>query len=253
LAEGERERVVREWAGTEGVAPWPGTLHSQVAERAAEHPDTVAVVCGEDALTYGELDRSANQLAHHLISLGAGPGHLVGLSVERSTDMAVGLLGIMKTGAAYLPLDPAYPADRLTYMLEDSGARLLITHHHTTRPAPADIQVIDLNAERETLAQQPTTAPSTTVTPDDLAYVIYTSGSTGRPKGVAIEHHTVLHLLANSQPLYGFGPQDVWTVFHSYAFDFSVWELWGALTTGARAVIVPHDTARNPEAMWHLL
>ncbi|MFF8700631.1 amino acid adenylation domain-containing protein [Streptomyces albidoflavus] len=253
LAEGERERVVREWAGTEGVAPWPGTLHSQVAERAAEHPDTIAVVCGEDALTYGELDRSANQLAHHLISLGAGPGHLVGLSVERSTDMAVGLLGIMKTGAAYLPLDPAYPADRLTYMLEDSGARLLITHHHTTRPAPADIQVIDLNAERETLAQQPTTAPTTTVTPDDLAYVIYTSGSTGRPKGVAIEHHTVLHLLANSQPLYGFGPQDVWTVFHSYAFDFSVWELWGALTTGARAVIVPHDTARNPEAMWHLL
>ncbi|BDH71568.1 hypothetical protein MTP06_50170 [Streptomyces sp. PLM4] len=253
LAEGERERVVREWAGTEGVAPWPGTLHSQVAERAAEHPEAVAVVCGEDALTYGELDRSANQLAHHLISLGAGPGHLVGLSVERSTDMAVGLLGIMKAGAAYLPLDPAYPADRLAYMLEDSGARLLITHHHTTRPAPAGIQVIDLNAERETLAQQPTTAPSTTVTPDDLAYVIYTSGSTGRPKGVAIEHHTVLHLLANSQPLYGFGPQDVWTVFHSYAFDFSVWELWGALTTGARAVIVPHDTARNPEAMWHLL
>ncbi|WAC99100.1 non-ribosomal peptide synthetase [Streptomyces sp. NA13] len=253
LAEGERERVVREWAGTEGVAPWPGTLHSQVTERATEHPDAVAVVCGEDALTYGELDRSANQLAHHLNSLGAGPGHLVGLSVERSTDMAVGLLGIMKAGAAYLPLDPAYPADRLAYMLEDSGARLLITHHHTTRPAPADIQVIDLNAERETLAQQPTTAPSTTVTPDDLAYVIYTSGSTGRPKGVAIEHHTVLHLLANSQPLYGFGPQDVWTVFHSYAFDFSVWELWGALTTGARAVIVPHDTARNPEAMWHLL
>ncbi|WP_037638939.1 AMP-binding protein, partial [Streptomyces albidoflavus] len=132
----ERERVVREWAGTEGVAPWPGTLHSQVAERAAERPDTIAVVCGEDALTYGELDRSANQLAHHLISLGAGPGHLVGLSVERSTDMAVGLLGIMKAGAAYLPLDPAYPADRLTYMLEDSGARLLITHHHT-QPAPA--------------------------------------------------------------------------------------------------------------------
>ncbi|MEV7835687.1 amino acid adenylation domain-containing protein [Streptomyces albidoflavus] len=253
LAEGERERVVREWAGTKGVAPWPGTLHSQVAERASEQPDAVAVVCGEDALTYGELDRSANQLAHHLISLGAGPGHLVGLSVERSTDMAIGLLGIMKTGAAYLPLDPAYPADRLTYMLEDSGARLLITHHHTTRPAPADIQVIDLDAERETLAQQPTTAPSTTVTPDDLTYVIYTSGSTGRPKGVAIEHHTVLHLLANSQPLYGFGPQDIWTVFHSYAFDFSVWELWGALTTGARAVIVPHDTARNPEAMWHLL
>ncbi|MFF8457066.1 amino acid adenylation domain-containing protein, partial [Streptomyces albidoflavus] len=252
LAEGERERVVREWAGTEGVAPWPGTLHSQVAERAAEQPDAVAVVCGENALTYGELDRSANQLAHHLISLGAGPGHLVGLSVERSTDMAVGLLGIMKTGAAYLPLDPAYPADRLTYMLEDSGARLLITHHHT-QPAPADIQVIGLDAERETLTQQPTTAPRTTVTPDDLAYVIYTSGSTGRPKGVAIEHHTVLHLLANSQPLYGFGPQDVWTVFHSYAFDFSVWELWGALTTGARAVIVPHDTARNPEAMWRLL
>ncbi|WP_344368719.1 non-ribosomal peptide synthetase, partial [Streptomyces indiaensis] len=254
LAPGERERLVHDWAVTPGTAPWEGTIHDQVSARAAATPDAVAVSCAGEHLTYRELDEAANRLAHHLVSLGAGPGHLVALSVERGLHMAVGLLGILKSGAAYVPLDPAYPADRLAYMLEDSRATILVTHRGLNSNLPAhDTPLVDLDAERSALSELPATPPETGVSADDLAYVIYTSGSTGRPKGVAVEHRNVLHLMANSQGLYGFRADDVWTVFHSYAFDFSVWELWGALMTGGRAVVVPHDTARNPEAMWRLL
>ncbi|WP_031079848.1 non-ribosomal peptide synthetase, partial [Streptomyces sp. NRRL S-118] len=254
LARGELERVAREWAVTPGTDPWDGTIHDRIAARAAAAPDAVAVSCAGESLTYRELDEAANRLAHHLVSLGAGPGRLVALSVERGTQMAVGLLGILKSGAAYVPLDPAYPADRLAYMLDDSGAEILVTHRDLSSGLPlGDVRVVDLDAEDETIAGLPVTPPRTGVSATDLAYVIYTSGSTGRPKGVAIEHHNVLHLMANAQPLYGFGTDDVWTVFHSYAFDFSVWELWGALMTGGHAVVVPHDTARNPDAMWRLL
>ncbi|MGW1198620.1 amino acid adenylation domain-containing protein, partial [Streptomyces sp. NPDC002536] len=254
LTDAELGLVVDEWNATGGVAAPAGCIHERVADRAALTPDAVAVCYGDESLTYRELDERANQLAHRLIAGGAGPDALVGLSVERSTEMVVGLLGIMKAGAAYVPLDPAYPADRLAYMLEDSGARLLVTHRGLQDGLPAEgVTVVDLDRERSAIAELPVYAPQVTVSGDNLAYVIYTSGSTGRPKGVAVEHHTVLNLLANCQPAYGFGPDDVWTVFHSYAFDFSVWELWGCLIAGGRTVVVPHDVARNPEAMWELL
>ncbi len=254
LTPGEFERVVHEWSGTGGVPAAEGTLHGLVARRAAVAPDAVAVSFGGGSLTYRELEERANALAHHLVSLGAGPDRLVALSVERSLEMAVGLLGIMKAGAAYVPLDPAYPADRLAYMLQDSGAELLVTHRGLNKQLPAvGAVVVDLDEDRAAISARPKSAPETAVSGGNLAYVIYTSGSTGRPKGVAVEHRTVLNLLANCRPLFGFGAGDVWTVFHSYAFDFSVWELWGALITGGRAVIVAHDTARSPEAMWQLL
>ncbi|MGW1201114.1 condensation domain-containing protein, partial [Streptomyces sp. NPDC002536] len=254
LTDAETVLVVDEWNATGGVAAPAGCIHEQVADRAASTPDAVAVCYGDGSLTYRELDERANQLAHHLRESGAGPDALVGLSVERSTEMVVGLLGIMKAGAAYVPLDPAYPADRLAYMLEDSGARLLVTHRGLQDGLSAEgVTVVDLDRERAAIAELPVSAPQVAVSGDNLAYVIYTSGSTGRPKGVAVEHHTVLNLLANCRPAYGFGPDDVWTVFHSYAFDFSVWELWGCLITGGRTVVVPHDVARNPEAMWELL
>ncbi|MFJ6730599.1 condensation domain-containing protein, partial [Streptomyces sp. NPDC091281] len=254
FAPGEGERVVREWAVTPGSAPWEGTIHDRVAACAAHTPDAVAVTYAGKSLTYRRLDEAANRLAHHLITLGAGPERLAALSVDRGLQMVVGLLGILKSGAAYVPLDPAYPADRLAYMLEDSGATILVTHRGLSTGLPVDgVRVVDLDAEAEVIAGRPGTAPQTGGSASELAYVIYTSGSTGRPKGVAVEHRTVMHLMANSRPLYDFGPEDVWTVFHSYAFDFSVWELWGALMTGGRAVVVPHDTARDPEATWDLL
>ncbi|GHF24625.1 hypothetical protein GCM10010218_01480 [Streptomyces mashuensis] len=249
----ETDLVVREWNETGGVPAPAGTIHEHVAARAAATPDAVAVTCGGESLTYRELDERANRLAHHLRSLGAGPDRLVGLAAERGVGMVTGLLGILKAGAAYVPLDPAYPADRLEHMVRDSGARILVTHGglHDRLPA-TDAVVVDLD-DAALLGAYPATAPEVEVTGRDLAYVIYTSGSTGRPKGVAVEHHSVLHLLANCGPAYGFHDRDVWTVFHSYAFDFSVWELWGCLATGGRAVIVPHDVARSPEAMWELL
>ncbi|WP_460624983.1 amino acid adenylation domain-containing protein, partial [Kitasatospora kifunensis] len=254
LSEGEFEQVVREFGVVEGVPAPEGTIQQLVARQAASAPDAPAVSYGEESLTYRELEERANRLAHHLVALGAGPGELVALSVERSLDMAVGLLGILKAGAAYVPLDPAYPVDRLAYMLDDSEARILVTHRGLNGQLPsADLVVVDLDQHSAEIAALPGTAADVAVSGTDLAYVIYTSGSTGRPKGVTVEHHTVLHLLTNCQPLYDFRTDDVWTVFHSYAFDFSVWELWGALTTGGRAVLVPHDTARNPEAMWQLL
>ncbi|MFE5698927.1 condensation domain-containing protein, partial [Streptomyces erythrochromogenes] len=255
LTAGELETLAGEWAGSAGVPAPAGTVHEWVSHRAAVSPDAVAVSCGTESLTYGELEVRANRLARFLAASGAGVGDLVALSVERSAQMVVGLLAILKSGAGYVPLDPAYPADRLAYMLEDSGARVLLTHRGLNTGLPVDgVTVIDLDdAEAAALQALPETAPETPATGDDLAYVIYTSGSTGRPKGVAVEHRTVLNLLANSEGLFGFGPDDVWSVFHSYAFDFSVWELWGALITGGRAVVVPFETSRSADAMWELL
>ncbi|MCA1224269.1 condensation domain-containing protein, partial [Streptomyces sp. 8L] len=158
LDEGEWERVVGEWAVTEGVPAWEGTIHDHVAAHAAASPDAVAVSYGDESLTYRQLDEAANQLARHLISLGAGPGRLVALSVHRSTHMAIGLLGILKSGAAYLPLDPAYPTDRLTYMLTDSAAQLLVTHHGLNTDLPTTgIHTIDLDTDADTIAHHPTT------------------------------------------------------------------------------------------------
>ncbi|MFF8021565.1 amino acid adenylation domain-containing protein [Streptomyces sp. NPDC007896] len=250
----EAERVVDEMSGTAGATAPVGCVHEWVARRAVVSPGAVAVSCDGESLSYGELEERANRLARHLVSLGSGPGQLVALSVERGVQMVVGLLGILKSGAGYVPLDPAYPADRLAYMLTDSGATVLVTQRSTPESLPTtNMTVVDLDRDRPVIEAWPSTAPETGVTAHDVAYVIYTSGSTGRPKGVAVEHRSVLNLLANCRPLYEFGPEDVWTVFHSYAFDFSVWELWGCLVAGGRALVVPQDVARNPELMWQLL
>ncbi|WP_128430369.1 non-ribosomal peptide synthetase [Streptomyces cyaneus] len=254
LSAGEAERLVTEWSGSAGVEVPAGCVHEWVARRAAESRGAVAVSCGDESLSYGELEERANRLARHLRALGAGPGRLVALSVERGVQMVVGLLGILKSGAGYVPLDPAYPGDRLAYMLSDSGAELLVTHRGLQKQFPGvEATVVDLDSDWPAIAELPGTAPEVEVSGDDVAYVIYTSGSTGRPKGVAVEHRSVLNLLANCQLLYEFGSEDVWTVFHSYAFDFSVWELWGCLVAGGRVVVVPQDVARSPEAMWQLL
>nr|WP_277622411.1 non-ribosomal peptide synthetase [Streptomyces sp. CB03238] len=250
---GEFERVLHEWSETPGVPVPEGCVHQAVAAQAAATPDATAVRSGGESLTYRELDEQANALAHHLIALGAGPGRPVGLSIERGAQMVVGLLGIMKSGAAYVPLDPAYPADRLAYMLRDSGARILVVRPQPDGLPVDGMTVVDLDRDRSTIEKQPTTAPDVKVSGDDLAYMIYTSGSTGRPKGIATEHRCVLNQLANVRHAYGFGEDDVWTMFHSYAFDVSVSEVWGCLTSGGRLEIVARDWVRDPEATWALL
>ncbi|MFI6816670.1 amino acid adenylation domain-containing protein [Nonomuraea sp. NPDC050328] len=231
LAPGEHEQLVHGWNG-DLVSPPEATITDRFAEQVERAPDAPAV----DGLTYRELDVRANRLAHALIARGAGPDRLVGLALPRSADLVVAILAVLKTGAAYLPLDPSYPADRLAFMVEDAGP----------------VCVVDESWFDE-LGGLPAHAPARTAEPEDAAYVIYTSGSTGRPKGVVVTHHNVVRLLTSTDALFGFGPDDVWTLFHSAAFDFSVWELWGALLYGGRLVVVPFEVSRSPGDFLELL
>ncbi|MFI6685148.1 amino acid adenylation domain-containing protein [Streptomyces sp. NPDC050485] len=229
-------------------------VHELVAEWARRAPDAVALTDGGQSLPYRELDVRANQLAHHLRCAGVVPGDLVGVCEERGADLVVGLLAVLKAGAGYLPLDPHYPTERLRHLLEDSGTRVVLTRSGPEARLPqGPWKVIDPAAEAAAVAAAPTTAPEVAVSGDDVAYVIYTSGSTGRPKGVQVTHRNVARLLTASAPWFGFGPADVWTLFHSYAFDFSVWETWGALAHGGRLVVVPYATSRSPQEFHALL
>src|SRR5438445_1308843 len=229
-------------------------LHELIAGQAARTPDAVALSCADETLSYGELERRANRLAHHLRAHGVGPDVVVGLCAERSPEMVVALLAILKAGGAYLPLDPGLPPDRLAYMLADASAPVLIIQDALAGLLPeGEIVRVRLDADAPAIARQPATPPDSTVAPDNLAYVIYTSGSTGRPKGTLVTHDCVTRLFAATDPWFAFGPHDVWTLFHSFAFDFSVWELFGALLHGGRLVIVPYWVSRSPEQFHALL
>jgi amino acid adenylation domain-containing protein len=241
--------------GAPGLPSFASTpsLHERFESQVDRTPDAIAVALGSERITYRELDRRANRLAHRLRRAGVVPDTLVALAVERSIDMVVGILGILKAGGAYVPLDSAYPRDRLEFMLVDSGSKLLVTHDGASPPdAGAGVQVVRI----ESTAGEPDTRVAAGVDPDHAghaAYVIYTSGSTGRPKGVIVTHGNVVRLFTATDAWYGFGPDDVWTLFHSYAFDFSVWELWGALLYGGKLVVVPYLVSRSPESFFQLL
>ena len=218
-------------------------------------PHAVALTFEGRSLTYAALDERANHLANHLQSLGVGPEILVGLSAPRSLEMVVAILGILKAGGAYLPLDPEYPAERLAFMLEDARVPVLVTcgAAPAAPAAPGRVRVVALDADREQIERSPATRPPQLADPRSLAYVIYTSGSTGRPKGVMVEHRNVTRLFTSTAPWFGFSPADTFTLFHSYAFDFSVWEIWGALLHGGRLVLVSHEVSRSPTAFHELL
>ncbi|PHN51806.1 syringopeptin non-ribosomal peptide synthetase SypA [Pseudomonas syringae] len=228
------------------------TIHQQFEARAAERPDAVALMFEEQTLSYGELNARANQVAHRLLALGVRPDDRVAICVERGPAMIIGLLGILKAGAGYVPLDPAYPLERLAYTLGDSAPVALLSQQSVQPALPvSDVPLIylddvDLQGERAC-------NPQVSVRPSDLAYVIYTSGSTGLPKGVMVEHRNVARLFSATQDWFGFNEQDVWALFHSFAFDFSVWEIWGALLHGGRLLIVPQLVSRSPEDFHDLL
>ncbi|MFG3150413.1 amino acid adenylation domain-containing protein, partial [Streptomyces sp. NPDC048243] len=230
-------------------------MHEVFAERAAAVPDAVAVIAGDVELTYAELDARANQLAHQLRDLGVGPESLVGVCLERGPDLMPTLLGVLKAGAGYLPLDPANPADRFGFVLADAGAQVVITSGDLVSVLDGvfDGELVVLDRDAEKIAARPQTAPQTPVSPDNIVYVIYTSGSTGRPKGVTLAHTQVVRLLETAQEHYGFDEHDVWTMFHSYAFDVSVFEMWGALFHGGTLVVVPREVTRSPEDFLDLL
>lgn len=186
------------------------------------------MVFENNSLTYQQLNTRANQLAHYLQELGVKPDTLVGICVERSLEMIVGILGILKAGGAYVPLDPEYPQERLNFMLEDSQVKVLVTQAKLVESIPEhQAQLICLDTDWEKIAQNITSNPENKSEPENLTYIIYTSGSTGKPKGVLVNHANVVRLFAATDSRYHFNSQDVWTLFHSYAFDFSVWEMWG--------------------------
>nr|WP_178075078.1 non-ribosomal peptide synthase/polyketide synthase [Pseudomonas sp. 1239] len=249
----EQQQIVQAWNPQAAAYPGERCIHERIAEQAEQSPHAIAVVCGEQALSYQQLNQRANQLAHRLRERGVGPDVRVGLAVERSLEMVVGIVGILKAGGAYVPLDPEYPQDRLAYMIEDSGITLLLTQAHLELPAAASVERVILESGQAWLEGCSTANPVNHTTPANLAYVIYTSGSTGKPKGTLLAHHNVMRLFDATQDWFAFDSSDVWSVFHSYAFDFSVWELFGALLHGAKAVVVPREVARSPQDFHALL
>ncbi|MGW1108617.1 amino acid adenylation domain-containing protein [Streptomyces sp. NPDC002540] len=245
-----RERTVL--LGTPArTRPVTRRVHEVFEEQAARTPHRVAVTFEGTDLTYAQLNARANRIAHALIARGAGPEVLVGLSLERGIELLPALLGILKSGAGYLPLDPANPADRLAYIRQDAQAPVVVTT--AAHAGPFDVDLLLLDTDAELIEAQPDTDPAVPGSPDNLVYTIYTSGSTGRPKGVALTHRNVVRLMERGHEHYAFTETDVWPLFHSYAFDVSVWEMWGALLHGGRLVVVPHAVTRSPDEFLDLL
>ena len=252
LSPAARHQVVVEWNG--GLAAMPGTapLHRLFEAVAARRPEAVAVSGEGGSLTYGELDRRANRLAGHLRALGVGPETRVGLCLPPSPELVMAILAILKAGGAYVPLDPGYPPERLAFLLEDARAPLVVTRSELAGSLDGTRRVL-LDADDPLIARcSPLPLPEGAGA-DHPAYIIYTSGSTGRPKGVVVTHRNVARLFAATASGFGFGEGDVWTLFHSFAFDFSVWEIWGALLHGGRLVVVPHWVSRAPDAFLELI
>lgn len=233
--------------------PVTGTVHEAVRRSAALAGDRTAIRFAGTRLSYRDLDERANQLARHLRAAGVGVGDLVGVRLPRGTELVMALLAVMKAGAAYLPLDPDQPDDRVNFMIGDAAAALVVTESRFTHGLDARTVVLDDAGTREALGAYAREDLDVAVGLDDLAYVMYTSGSTGRPKGVMVTHRNVMRLFGAIDLELDTGPDDVWTAFHSYAFDFSVWEIWGALVHGGVLVMVPFEVTRSPQDFLRLL
>ncbi|HEY4574845.1 MAG TPA: amino acid adenylation domain-containing protein, partial [Thermoanaerobaculia bacterium] len=236
LAAAERHQLLAEWNPASVPAAAPFCLHRRFEAQVDRAPAALALSVEGESLTYGDLDAWANRIAHHLQARGVRPGDRVALRLERSGGMVAAILGVLKAGAAYVPVDPTYPAERIAFTLEDSGAALLLTAEDLEAAGSRDAGRLEIPVD-----------------PDFPAYVIYTSGSTGRPKGVVITHANADRLLTATDPWFGFNTEDVWVLFHSYAFDFSVWEIWGALLYGGRLLVLSFLESRDPEGFYRLL
>ena len=253
LSDAERQHLL-EWGAARREFPVSQSIAERFEEQAARHSQRIAVSCAGQELTYAQLNARANQLANYLVERGIRPESRVGLAFERSLEMIIAILGVLKAGAAYVPLDSNSPRERIAFIAEDSGMELLITQESLAQKLPEhQVPVLHLDAEWHRIAQQPDSNLSGLATPDLVAYIIYTSGSTGKPKGVLVNHSNVIRLFDATDEWYGFHEQDVWTLFHSYAFDFSVWEIWGALLYGGKLIVVPYLTSRSPKEFYRLL
>ncbi|GGX08656.1 non-ribosomal peptide synthase/polyketide synthase [Aquimarina muelleri] len=239
---------------TEANYPYHQTIHGKFEEQALATPNHTAVSWEDEEITYEVLNQRANNLAEALTSKGVVSEDIVGVLLDRSTDMIVSILAILKVGAIYVPIDPEYPEARINYILQDSNASAIIVHSttkHQTEHTKKELLLIEIN--KLELDKESTYKNEFDIAADQVAYVIYTSGTTGNPKGVMINHRNVIRLLFNDKFQYDFSDTDVWTLFHSYCFDFSVWEMYGALLRGGELVIVPKEISRDPSKFGNLL
>ena len=239
LGEAERLQLLFEWNDTATGHPRDRCVHERFGEQAERTPDAIAAVCGDEQLTYQELNLRANQLAHHLRTLGVGPDVLVGICVERSLEMVVGLLGILKAGGAYVPLDPSYPAARLKFILGDARTPVLLTQERLVEGLPEEhkTRVVRLDADWPVIARKSGENFTSRATADNLAYMIYTSGSTGQPKGVMIDHRALSGYVAAAIAAYETTASDRVLQFASLSFDASVEEIFPTLTCGGTLVL----------------
>lgn len=254
LEASEQQQMIELWNPAPAESA-DGPCIQQLFERhAARSPEAVAVICEQSRLTYRELNARANQLAHYLQNLGVGPEVPVALCLERSLELVVSVLAVLKAGGAYVPIDPACPAERMAFMLKDTGAQVMVTQRSQRDSMPAcSAKVLWVEDFSGYIGAQSAENLPSQVQPSNAAYVIYTSGSTGQPKGVQVTHQNVVRLFTQTEQWFHFTSEDVWTLFHSYTFDFSVWELWGALLYGGRLVVVPYIVSRSPGEFYELL
>ncbi|WP_458123200.1 non-ribosomal peptide synthetase [Paenibacillus sp. Z3-2] len=254
LPDTERRILLEQFNDTKTTYPREATLISLFEEQAKRSSERVALRYEHTEMTYASLNNKANRLALYLRQQGVKPNQVVGILFSRSPGMVISILAVLKAGGAYMPIDPEYPKERIQYMLEDSKAQFCITEEQEYLPEEMSIKAIvpDL-LDDDGIEGNYATNPKQVNRPSDLAYIIYTSGSTGKPKGVMIEHSNVVRLLFNDRNLFDFTKEDVWTLFHSFCFDFSVWEMYGALLYGARLIIVPLDVTREPAQFLSLL
>jgi amino acid adenylation domain-containing protein len=250
----ERSQLLHDWNNTQGDYPTDACVHDLFLQQVANNPDHRAVVFRDHSLTYKELNQQANQLAVHLRHLGAGPDNLVAVCLDRSLDMVIALLAILKSGAAYLPVEPSRAVERIRLLLEDSKAHILITTQHWSNVLGLrGIPVICLDVEREHMTSQPTDNLPNSATPENLAYVIYTSGSTGIPKGVQIRHRSVVNFLVSMRPRPGLTANDILVAVTPLSFDISVLELFLPLTVGATVVVADSETVLDGRRLGDLI
>jgi amino acid adenylation domain-containing protein len=246
LTDGERNRLVIEWNNTGMDYARDRCVHQLFEAQAARTPNAIAVVFGQESLTYGELEGRANQLANHLVKLGASPDSLVGICLERSLEMVVGLLGILKSGAAYVPLDPAYPRDRIAFMLENAEVPLLLTQAQLRESLPSTASgTVLIDSDWPEIAKQSQESPALTLNPENRAYVIYTSGSTGKPKGVEIPHRAVVNFLTTMAERPGMTASDRLLAVTTLSFDIAGLEIYLPLTQGASVEIVSREVSTD--------
>ncbi|MCC6798136.1 MAG: amino acid adenylation domain-containing protein [Candidatus Hydrogenedentes bacterium] len=254
LSDDDKQRLLVEWNATDAPFPDDKTIHQLVEAQAERTPDAIAVAYEGRTLTYRELNTRANQLAHHLKSVGVESEVLVGLCVDRSPEMVIGLLGILKSGGAYVPLDPAYPVDRLAFMLQDAEVHFVVTTESRRETLPTNgATVVSLDRDWDSIATREDKDPVNGVHPRNLAYVIYTSGSTGTPKGSMLEHRNVCNLIAHKTRKYGLAPGSRVLQFCSLNFDPSVLEIFVTLTNGSTLYLLPQEKVKSPNDVLQLM